>query len=221
MANELWHLVFKQLSMSCINIYPEKIMKHLFLALATSLGLMVVVPSAAAIEQGRDYWRIELPDSKQLDTQDNLYFSWLGCTSCRKLEKELDSELEDLEYVPLIARPEWRAAAKLHYTMQLLGLSEQQKTAMIAKIDAGEIDVTDFNAMQQELLAMGVDEEALTELLEDKELYRQVQRAEQLAAKYQIQYAPTVVIKGQFSTDANHTMKIDRFAEVLRYLKSM
>lgn len=196
-------------------------MKRLLLTFATSLGLVVGIPGATAIEQGQDYWRIELPDAGQLNTQDNLYFSWLGCTSCRKLEQELASELDDLEYVPLIARPEWRAAAKLHYTMQLLELSEQQKAEMIAKIDDGEIDVTDFNAMQQELLAMGVDEEALTELLEDKELYRQVQRAEQLAAKYQIQYAPTVVIKGQFATDANHTMKVDRFAEVLRYLKSL
>lgn len=196
-------------------------MKRLLLTFATSLGLVAGIPCATAIEQGQDYWRIELPDAGQLNTQDNLYFSWLGCTSCRKLEQELASELDDLVYVPLIARPEWRAAAKLHYTMQLLELSEQQKAEMITKIDDGEIDVTDFNAMQQELLAMGVDEEALTELLEDKELYRQVQRAEQLAAKYQIQYAPTVVIKGQFATDANHTMKVDRFAEVLRYLKSM
>lgn len=196
-------------------------MKPLFVSLAICFGFVSGMPNAVAIEQDQDYWRIELPDSKQLNTKDNLYFSWLGCTSCRKLEQELASELEELEYVPLIARPEWRAAAKLHYTMQLLELSEQQKSAMIAKIDAGDVDVTDFNAMQQELLTMGVDEEALTDLLEDKELYRQVQRAEQLAAKYQIQYAPTVVIKGQFATDANHTMKIDRFAEVLRYLKSM
>lgn len=196
-------------------------MKYLLSVFAFSLAFTASIPSAVAIEQGQDYWRIELSDPKQLSTQDNLYFSWLGCTSCRKLEQELASELDDLEYVPLIARREWRAAAKLHYTMQLLELSEQQKAEMIAKIDAGDIDVTDFNAMQEELLAMGVDEEALTELLEDKELYRQVQRAEQLAAKYQIQYAPTVVIKGQFATDANHTMKIDRFVEVLRYLKSM
>ncbi len=196
-------------------------MKRVFVALAVCFGFVVGIPNAVAIEQGQDYWRVELPDSKQLNTKDNLYFSWLGCSSCRKLEQELASELEELEYVPLIARPEWRAAAKLHYTMHLLGVSEEQKSTMIAKIDSGEIDVTDFNAMQQELLAMGVDEEALTDLLEDKDLYRQVQRAEKLAAKYQIQYAPTVVIKGQFATDANHTMEIDRFAEVLRYLKSM
>ncbi|MBD3653175.1 DsbA family protein [Kangiella sp.] len=196
-------------------------MKYLLSVFALSIASAASIPGAAAIEQGQDYWRIELPDSKQLNTEDNLYFSWLGCSSCRALERELSAELEELEYVPLIARPEWRAAAKLHYTMQLLELSEQQKADMIAKIDSGDIDVTDFNAMQEELLVMGVDEEVLTELLENKELYQQVQRAERLAAKYQIQYAPTVVIKGQFATDANHTMKVDRFAEVLRYLKSL
>lgn len=196
-------------------------MKHFLLVSGLVFLLSVNVNTAHAIEQGQDYWRITLADESQLNTQDNLYFSWLGCASCRLLEQELAGELEELEYIPLIARPEWRAAAKLHYVMQLLGLSEEQKAAMIAKIDAGEIDVTDFNAMQEELLAMEVDQESLTLLLENKELYRRVQRAEDLAAKYQIQYAPTVVIKGQFATDANHTMKIDRFAEVLRYLKSL
>lgn len=196
-------------------------MKHFLLVSGLVFLLSANVDTAHAIEQGQDYWRITLTDESQLNTQDNLYFSWLGCTSCRKLEQELAGDLEELEYVPLIARPEWRAAAKLHYVMQLLELSEDQKTDMIAKIDAGDIDVTDFNAMKEELLAMDVDEEALTELLENKELYQQVQRAENLAAKYKIHYAPTVVIKGQFATDANRTMKIDRFAEVLRYLKSL
>ncbi|ACV27897.1 thioredoxin domain-containing protein [Kangiella koreensis] len=196
-------------------------MKHFLLVSGLVFLLGANVDTVHAIEQGQDYWRITLTDESQLNTQDNLYFSWLGCTSCRMLEQELASELDELEYVPLIARPEWRAAAKLHYVMQLLELSDEQKNNMITKIDAGEIDVTDFNAMQEELLAMEVDEEVLTLLLENKELYRKVQRAEDLAAKYRIQYAPTVVIKGQFATDANHTMKIDRFAEVLRYLKSL
>lgn len=196
-------------------------MKRILFVLTIASVLSAGINTAQAIEQGQDYWRITLAEKSQLNTEDNLYFSWLGCTSCRQLEQELAEELGELEYVPLIARPEWRAAAKLHYVMHLLELSEQQRAEMIAKIDADEIDVTDFNAMQQGLLAMGVDEEALTDLLENKELYRQVQRAEALAAKYQIQYAPTVVIKGQFATDANHTMKVDRFAEVLRYLKSL
>lgn len=196
-------------------------MKHFLLVSGLVFLLNVNMDTVHAIEQGQDYWRMTLTDESQLNTRDNLYFSWLGCTSCRKLEHELADELEDLEYVPLIARPEWRAAAKLYYVMQLLELSDKQKADMIAKIDAGEIDVTDFNAMKEELLMMDVDQEALTELLENKELYRQVQRAEELAAKYQIHYAPTVVIKGQFATDAKHTMKIDRFAEVLRYLKSL
>ncbi len=196
-------------------------MKHFLLVSVLAFLLTANVDTAHAIEQGQDYWRITLTDESQLDTEDNLYFSWLGCTSCRMLEQELAGELEELEYIPLIARPEWRAAAKLHYVMELLELSEEQKNDMIAKIDTGEIDVTDFNAMQEELLMMDIDKEALTELLENKELYRKVQRAEDLAAKYQIKYAPTVVIKGQFATDANHTMKIDRFAEVLRYLKSL
>ncbi|MHC9511753.1 thioredoxin domain-containing protein [Kangiella sp. M94] len=196
-------------------------MKHFLSVSVLAFLLAANVGTAHAIEQGQDYWRITLTDESQLNTEDNLYFSWLGCTSCRMLEQELAGELEELEYIPLIARPEWRAAAKLHYVMELLELSEKQKNDMIAKIDAGEIDVTDFNAMQEELLTMDIDKEALTELLENKELYRQVQRAEDLAAKYRIKYAPTVVIKGQFATDANHTMKIDRFAEVLRYLKSL
>ena len=193
-------------------------MHYRVLILILSLALPM---SAVAIEQGQDYWRIELPQSSQINADDNLYFSWMGCQSCRQLEQAIPEALAELEYVPLIVRHDWRAAAKLYYTMQLLEVSEQQQADMLVKIDSGEIDVTDFEAMTAELITMGVDEEALTDLLENKELYRKVQRAEKLAEKYQVQYAPTVVIKGQFATDANHTMTIDRFAEVLRYLQSL
>ena len=123
--------------------------------------------------------------------------------------------------VPLIARQEWRPAAKVFYVMEMLEGEPDALSKLKQQIDAGELDPKDQEALFEAIFELGFDKEAVAELLEDRRLYDRINQAEALAKNYAIQYAPTVVVKGQFATDARSTMTIKKFRDVLNYLKSL
>jgi thiol:disulfide interchange protein DsbA len=176
---------------------------------------------AAEFKKGKDFWEMAQVESIPVATDDNLYFTWLGCDSCRKLETELANELDDFEVVPLIARQNWRPAAKAFYVVKMLDGEPNAWLKIKQQVDEGTLDATDQKALFAAIIELGYDKEAVAELLEDRLLYQRIDQAEALAKNYAIQYAPTVVVKGQYATDARHTMTINKFRQVLNYLKSL
>ncbi|GAA4345876.1 DsbA family protein [Kangiella taiwanensis] len=181
----------------------------------------VTAVASAEFKAGKDYWKISQLDGIPVATGDNLFFTWLGCDSCRKLEAELAQELEGFEVVPLIARQEWRPAAKVFYVMQILDGEPDALLKLKQQIDAGEVDPKDQNALFEAIFELGYDKQEVAELLEDRSLYQRINQAEALAKNYAIQYVPTVVVKGQYATDARSTMTVKKFREVLNYLNSL
>lgn len=181
----------------------------------------VSMAHSAEFQQGKDYWEIkQLKDIPQA-ADENLFFTWLGCDSCRQIEAELAQQLEDFEVVPLIARQDWRPAAKAFYVMQMLDGEPSAVLKLKQQIEAGTLDPRDQQALFEAIIELGYDKEAVGELLEDRALYKRIDQAEALAEHYGIQYAPTVVVKGRYATDARHTMTVKKFGEVLEYLKSL
>lgn len=189
--------------------------------LILSILSFVTAVASAEFKAGKDYWKISQLDGIPVATGDNLFFTWLGCDSCRKLEAELAQELEGFEVVPLIARQEWRPAAKVFYVMQILDGEPDALLKLKQQIDAGEVDPKDQNALFEAIFELGYDKQEVAELLEDRSLYQRINQAEALAKNYAIQYVPTVVVKGQYATDARSTMTVKKFREVLNYLKSL
>lgn len=181
----------------------------------------VTMVASAQFEQGKDYWKISQVEGIPVATGDNLFFTWLGCDSCRKIEAELEQELEGFEVVPLIARQDWRPAAKAFYVVQILEGQADAWLQLKQQVDAGDLDPTDQNALFEAIFELGYDKQEVAELLEDPSLYQRINQAEALAKNYAIQYVPTVVVKGQYATDARSTMTIKKFREVLNYLKSL
>jgi len=176
---------------------------------------------SAEFKSGKDYWEMAQVEGIPVAVDDNLYFTWLGCDSCRKIEKELVQELEDFEVVPLIARQEWRPAAKAFYVIKMLDSKSDAWLDIKQIVEDGELDPTDQKALFAAIIDLGFEQEAVAELLEDKMLYRRIDQAEALAKTYAVQYVPTVIVKGQYATDARHTMTVKKFGQVLDYLKSL
>lgn len=179
------------------------------------------VALAADVKVGDDYWAIEQVEGIPVAVDDNLYFTWLGCDSCRKIESELTQELEGFEIVPLIARQDWRPAAKAFYVMQMLEGDADAELKFKQQVEKGILDPTDQKALFAAIIDLGYDKKAVARLLENRALYERINQAEALAKNYGIQYAPTVVVKGQYATDARHTMTVEKFKQVLQYLKSL
>lgn len=196
--------------------------KPVLLTFTLALSLMSITTVQAEVQVDRDYWVIKNTDSNsEANVQANYFFTWMGCASCTMVMDGLGSDLENIEIVPLIARPEWRPAAKIFYVIQLLEMDKTLLRDLINDIEAQKIDPTNLEQMRSWLLEKEADKEQLDKILDDEALFAKVAYARELAEKYNIQYAPTVVIKGQYATDARHTMKVEKFSEVVRYLKSL
>ena len=105
--------------------------------------------------------------------------------------------------------------------MQILDGEPDALLKLKQQIDAGEVDPKDQNALFEAIFELGYDKQEVAELLEDRSLYQRINQAEALAKNYAIQYVPTVVVKGQYATDARSTMTVKKFREVLNYLKSL
>ncbi|NVK21987.1 MAG: hypothetical protein HWD86_05680 [Kangiellaceae bacterium] len=194
--------------------------------LASGVLLFLSWLAAAEPVKDKDYWAIPTVQGIEPATSDNLYFTWFGCSSCSTIEQQLAAELEGFEIVPLIARPEWRPAAKIFYVLQMLEIDPQVRQQLLIDIEQAKLDPTNLEAMRLWLLEQPtvqekVDEELLNKTLEDRQLFKRVAEAVALAKNYNIQYAPTVVVKGQYATDARHTMTIKKFKDVLAYLKQL
>lgn len=177
--------------------------------------------SSGKYKEGEDYWQIQQVEGIPVATGDNLYFTWLGCDSCRQIEAELEQQLEGFEVIPLIARQDWRPAAKAFYVMRMLEGDPQAELKIKRQIDEGALDPRDQEVLFEAILELGYDKKEVADLLEDKSLYERISQAEALAKNYGVQYAPTIVIKGQYATDARHTMTIERFSNVISYLQSL
>lgn len=191
-------------------------------SIISSLGLLVMsVGACAEFKEGQDYWKIKNVDEISVATDDNLYFTWLGCDSCRKIEVQLSAQLEGFEVIPLIARQNWRPAAKAFYAIQILGGDADAWNRLKQQVENKTLDPTDQKALFAAIIELGFEKEVVIELLEDRELYHRINQAEALAKNYGIQYVPTVVIKGQYATDARSTMTVKKFSEVISYLKSL
>ena len=173
----------------------------------------------AEVEEGKDYWKIESMQEVAPAEGDNLYFTWLGCLSCTLVEEKLESQLDGFERVPLIARPEWRPAAKVFYLLKLLNVDYSVWQGLMIEVQNNRVDATDFEQMKRYLIEQEVDKEALDRISENVDLFKKVNQAQALAKTYQVQYVPTVVIKGRYATDARHTKKVERMGEVISYLK--
>lgn len=182
------------------------------------LIFVLIFSTSVSTVQGNDnYWVIAQSEADGAP-KDNIYFSWLGCHSCLMIEQKVD--LSGFDHLPLIARPDWRVAAKVQIALSMLEVDSEIVEQFKQKILDQKIDVKDLTQMIDALVALGVEQEALKTTLHSTELFAAVRAAEDKAKHYKIQYVPTAVVDGRYATDAKHTGSIDKFSETLKLLKN-
>jgi len=139
---------------------------------------------------------------------------WLGCPHCYALEPFVQAWLKnkpsyiDFVRVPVMWGPVHRAHARLFYTLQALNRSDlfekafdtiqQQHQPLISA--SGNDDET---LKLQEGFAKdnGIKPEDYAKAYNSFSVNSNLQRAEQLTQRYQVQGVPFVVINGKYSTD--------------------
>ncbi len=137
---------------------------------------------------------------------------WLGCPHCYALEPFVEAWLKnkpsyiDFVRVPVMWGPAHRAHARLFYTLVALNRSDlfekafdtiqQQHQPLIAQSDDETLKLQQGFAKEN-----GISPEDYAKAYNSFSVNSNLQRAEQLTQRYQVQGVPLVVVDGKYTTD--------------------
>jgi thiol:disulfide interchange protein DsbA len=137
---------------------------------------------------------------------------WLGCPHCYALEPFVEAWLKNkptyIEFVrvPVMWGPAHRAHARLFYTLQALNRSDlfekafdtiqQQHQPLIAPSDDETLKLQQGFAKEN-----GISPDDYAKAYNSFSVNSNLQRAEQLTQRYQVQGVPLVVVDGKYTTD--------------------
>jgi thiol:disulfide interchange protein DsbA len=210
-------------------------MKHFRSLLAVVLcvlGTMLGSPGFAQIELNRDYKQINPPQASSAKGVEVLEFFNYACPHCYEFEPLLKAWLRSkpkdvvFRYVPAIFNENMVPLAKLHYTLEEMGLLEKLQEKVYAAIHVQNQRLLDREAIVKWVVAQGVEEKKFTATFDSFSVDNKVKRSAQLTRSMKIPGTPYVVVGGRYLTGPSMVTKADgvdatRFVVVLNELVDM
>jgi protein dithiol oxidoreductase (disulfide-forming) len=136
---------------------------------------------------------------------------WLGCPHCYALEPALQKWLQSkpsyVEFVrvPVMWGPAHRAHARLFYTLLALHhedlVQKAFETIQHGDVLIGGSDEETLRVQQAFARANGISPDDFAKAYTSSEVNAQVQHAEDLTERYQVNNVPMLVVDGKYATD--------------------
>jgi protein dithiol oxidoreductase (disulfide-forming) len=184
-----------------------------------SLERMAALPADAQLPSGR--WKAGVnydpvvpaqPTSVEAGKVEVIEVLWLGCPHCYELEPYVRAWLKTkpawIEFVrvPVMWQEPHRAHARLFYTLKALGRPDlidkafdtiqQQHNPLIGDSDQESLKIAQAWAAQQ-----GISAQDFANAFNSFSVNSDLQRAEELTTRYRVQFVPTFIINGKYTTD--------------------
>ena len=190
-----------------------------------SLEHLAALPADAVLPSGKwkpgvnyDVLAPAQPTSVGVGKVEVLEVFWLGCPHCYALEPYIEKWLKDkpsyIEFVrvPVMWGPVHRAHARLFYTLKALNRSDlfekafdtiqKQNNPLVAQDDAATLKLQEAFAQ-----ANGIKPDDYDKAYASFAVNSDLQRAEELTERYQVQGVPLIVVGGKYSTDVEKANK--------------
>ncbi len=179
------------------------------LAIAAYLmGVVVTDRNSGEFVEGEDYTVISDPRrirGKRIEVME--FFSY-GCIHCYNFDDEVHEWAKAREakvnfiQTPAVANQQWQNYGRAYYTMQALGLLEDNHTLMFKYVhDAARV----FRSAEEfaSALATGdVSEAAFVSMFNSNQIDQKISRADQLARQSRVASVPGLVINGKYQIRA-------------------
>ena len=170
-----------------------------FVAIAASAG-------AQALTEGTNYVRLknQMPVESGKNIEVIEFFSY-GCPHCGELEPVLQGWLKskpaDVTFrrIPVMFQPRWENLAKGYYTLEALN-EEKLSPEVFVALHSRNMPLWNEKDFLDWVATKGVDRKKAEELFNSFAIVGKVNRAKQLAASYQIQSVPTIIVDGKYAT---------------------
>jgi protein dithiol oxidoreductase (disulfide-forming) len=179
---------------------------RLFATLVLALALLPASRAQQPVE-GKEY-RLIVPEQKP-DSGSKIevieFFSY-ACPHCAEFEPDLEAWVKrkpkDVEYrmVPMVFRTEWKAPAKLYYTLEAMGLVAKYHTKVYDAIHKEKKDLFTDQGVKDWAKSVGIDAAKFNEVYDSFGIDTKLQRSATVGKEYGVQFTPALTVNGQFYT---------------------
>lgn len=132
---------------------------------------------------------------------------WYGCPHCYHLEPLLNDWVKKLPAdvafvrIPVMWNPTNEIHARVYYTAEALGKTDQITPAMFQAIQVENRPMTEEREIQQLFEQNGVSAADFNKTFRSFSVDSQLKRAKDLTVKYRVKGVPLLVIDGKYTTD--------------------
>jgi protein dithiol oxidoreductase (disulfide-forming) len=179
-------------------------------AVACLTGLAVLAlafPAAAQLTEGKEYTRLKNPQPVETGKKIEVieFFSY-GCPHCNDLEPFLDAWMSklppDVQFrrVPVMFQQRWEALARVYYTLDAMGEEQRLSPEVFKAIHVNNVPLYQDKAFFDWAASKGLDRNKVADTYNSFAVSSKFNRAKSLAAAYNIQSVPTIVVDGKFIT---------------------
>jgi protein dithiol oxidoreductase (disulfide-forming) len=180
------------------------------LHLLTALFLMLTLPPVSVAQdvvEGREYKLIvpaQPPESSgKIEVIE--FFSY-ACPHCAEFEPDLQVWIKrkpkDVEYraMPMVFRQEWKAPAKLFFTLEAMGLLDKYHAKVYDAIHKERKELFTDPGVKEWAKSVGIDPAKFDEVYDSFGVDAKLQRAATIGKEYGVQFTPALAVNGKFLT---------------------
>lgn len=185
----------------------SRVLLSLLFGLSLAGPALASDPREAGLTPGMQYQVLPLPPQAAQDRPELVYFFWVGCKHCARLEQALPAWLAEREgrvefrRVPAVFRPVWRLHALGYYAAEALNQGDYFLKAMYRAVTEDGHELKTREELIAFAVAEGLDKAAFVEALDSSGVKSQVLAAERLQKRYLLAGVPALVTDSHYVTN--------------------
>lgn len=174
---------------------------------AGALALALALPSMAQQPVvDKEYKLINPPQPVESKKPEVIEFFSYACPHCAEFEPALETWVKkrskDIDYkmVPMVFREQWKAPAKLYYTLEGLGLVEKYHLKVYEAMHKQSKDLTTDDAVKEWAKSVGIDPAKFNAYYDSFGIDAKLKRSMTMGRAYGVQFTPAMAINGKYNT---------------------
>jgi protein dithiol oxidoreductase (disulfide-forming) len=151
---------------------------------------------------------------------------WYGCPHCNAFESHLQAWLpRKAEYVSFVRIPAvWNPLVRLHarafYTAEALGKIDEMHEAFFREIHVNGNSLDTEAKLAEFFAKFGIERDAFKDAFDSFAVHTKLQRADELARRYEIASVPSIVVNGKYTTDGTKAGGYEQLIELINELSA-
>ena len=205
--------------------------------LALGVGAVIVVGIVVALStvvirdaplgeyvEGEHYVIVDNPRRVRGDRVEVMEFFSYACPHCYNFEPDLkdwvESNEEAVRFVrtPAVGNDYWLLLARNYYTMEELGILEDQHMAFFREIHDVKRQFTNPALLARHFDGKGTSESAYRDMWNSTAVAQKLSRADQMGRRLQVASVPSVVVHGKYMVKISRAVGPNRMLDVVDHL---